>query len=85
MHYLTWGEFVSVVLEDDFEYIVAKEPLQAALETYDPEKEYLVLLKLRCGFLTVLRVPLVPGAGPCRKLAEDYQWAEKGSVQLELD
>lgn len=85
IHFLTWGEFVSVVLEDDFEYTVARDALEEALKVYDPETEYLVLLKLRCGFLAVLRVPLVPNAGACRRLAEDYQWAEKTSVQLELD
>ncbi|GAB5036478.1 zinc finger mynd domain-containing protein 19 [Nannochloropsis oceanica] len=85
IHFLTWGEFISVVLEDDFEYTVAREPLQEALAVYDPEDEYVVLLKLRCGFLAVMRVPLVPDARACRKLAEDYQWADRTSVKLELD
>lgn len=85
IHFLTWGEFVSVVLEDDFEYTVAREPLEEALAAYDPEEEYVVLLKLRCGFLAVMRMPLVPSAGACRKLASDYEWAERTSVKLELD
>eukprot|EP00624_Nannochloropsis_granulata_P001895 evm.model.NODE_19137_length_17385_cov_39.881851.2 len=85
LHFLTWGEFVSVVLEDDFEYALAREPLEEALAAYDPEEEYVVLLKLRCGFLAVMRVPLVPNAGACRKLASDYRWAERTSVKLELD
>jgi len=74
-----------VVLEDDFEYTVARDPLEEALAAYDPEEEYVVLLKLRCGFLAVMRVPLVPNAGACRRLASDYQWAERTSVKLELD
>jgi len=71
LHYLTWGEFVSVVLE--------------ALAAYDPEVEYVAVVKLRCGFLGVFRVPLVPHAAACRRLAEDYAWAERASVTLELD
>ena len=85
IHFLTWGEFVDVVLEDDFEIVAVKPALEAALEEYNPETHLLVLLKLRCGFVSVLRVPLVPSLSVCRSLASDYGWADHTSLKLELD
>lgn len=78
------GEFVSVVLEDDFELAFAKDSLEQALATYDPATHYIVLLKLRCGYAAVLRVPLL-GVGLCRSLAADYQYAEHPELQLNID
>lgn len=73
-----------MVLEDDFELAFAQESLEQALETFNPETHYVVLLKLRCGFAAVLRVPLL-GAGLCRSLAADYQYAEHPELQLNID
>ncbi len=78
------GEFVSVVLEDDFELTFAKEALERALATYDPATHYVVVLKLRCGYVAVLRIPLV-GVGLCRSLAADYHYAEHPELQLNID
>lgn len=59
--------------------------LQSAIDSYDSETHFLVLLRLRCGYVAVIRQPLVPHAGAARRLAKDYDWAEHGSLQMNLD
>ncbi|CAM9476552.1 unnamed protein product [Ectocarpus fasciculatus] len=83
LHFLSMGEFVDAVLQDDFELGVIRSPLEAAVESYDTKAEMVVLLRARCGYMAVVVVPLVPGWAVCRQLGLDYK--EKDALQLNLD
>ena len=76
---------MDAVLCDDFELVEMKTALEQAVGGYDMKKEVVVGIRLRCGMLAVATMPLVPSQGACRKLAEDYDFANKGSLQLNLD
>ncbi|CAN0375730.1 unnamed protein product, partial [Ectocarpus sp. 13 AM-2016] len=39
LHFLSMGEFVDAVLQDDFELGVIRSPLEAAVESYDTKTE----------------------------------------------
>ncbi|CAM9780055.1 unnamed protein product [Chrysoparadoxa australica] len=83
LHYLTMGEFVDAVLQDDFELGTVKEPLEQAVASYDMESEIVVLLRTACGYLAVIKMPIVPDLGVCKALASDY--AGKDALELRLD
>jgi len=86
LHFLTLGEFDSEVCRDDFELALMRTPLKDAVETYETEKEVLILFRFRCGNMALGRAPLVPDYGICKKIGQDY-YAENtaGALQLNLD
>jgi len=79
------GEYIDAVINDDFELAEMKVALETAVEGYDRKKEVVVAIRLRCGMLAVVTMPLVPHEGACRKLAEDYEFSTKPSLQLNID
>eukprot|EP00953_Heterococcus_sp_UTEX-ZZ885_P009136 5416-Heterococcus_DN1.PRE.3 len=83
LHYMTMGEFVDAVMQDDFELMTVRDALETAVKECDPTKELVVLLRARCGYLCVVTMPLVPDIGVCRALATDY--IGKEALQLNLD
>lgn len=54
-----------------------------AVEEYDPEKQVPVVFLSGCGYLTCLKVNLVPDFGICKELSKDY--ADKTKVCLDID
>jgi hypothetical protein len=86
LHFLTQGEFDSEVCRDDFELALMRTPLKDAVETYDTEKEVVLLCRFRCGHMALGKAALVPDYGICKKLGQDY-YSENtaGALQLNLD
>jgi hypothetical protein len=86
LHFLTLGEFDSEVCREDFELALMRTPLKEAIETYDDEKEVLILCRFRCGNMSLGRAALVPDYGICKQLGRDY-YSENtaGALQLNLD
>jgi hypothetical protein len=86
MHFLTLGEYDSELCRDDFEIALVRGKLQELLETYDDEKEVVILFRLRCGHVSLGKAVLVPDHGICKKLGEDYYANNPaGAIQLNLD
>jgi hypothetical protein len=48
-------------------------------------RQVVVAVRARCGYLCVLTMPLVPDKPVCRRLAQDYEYAAKESLQFNLD
>lgn len=86
MHFLTMGEFDADVISDDFEMAAIRTKLQELVNTYKSEKEVVILLKFRCGHVSLGKGVLVPDYQICKRLGVDY-YAENtaGAVQLNLD
>jgi len=86
MHFLTLGEFDADVISDDFEMAATRTKLQELVNTYNSEKEVVLLLRLRCGHVSLGKGILVPDYQICKRLGADY-YAENpaGAVQLNLD
>ncbi|CAJ1958008.1 unnamed protein product [Cylindrotheca closterium] len=86
MHFLTLGEFDADVISDDFEMAVTRTKLQELVNMYNPEKEVVLLLRLRCGHVSLGNGVLVPDYQICKNLGVDY-YAESTAeaVQLNLD
>lgn len=86
LHFLTLGEFDSEVCKDDFELALMRTPLKEAVESYETEKEVIILCRFRCGNMALGKAVLVPDYGICKKLGQDY-YAENtaGALQLNLD
>jgi len=86
MHFLTLGEYDAEVCRDDFEMAVVRKTLQELLEGYDHLREVVILLRLRCGHVSLGKATLVPDYRICQKLGQDY-YADipAGAVQLTLD
>lgn len=86
LHFLTQGEFDSEVCRDDFELALMRTPLKDTVETYDTEKEVVILCRFRCGHMTLGKAALVPDYGICKKLGQDYYGENAaGALQLNLD
>ncbi|CAM9272845.1 unnamed protein product [Discosporangium mesarthrocarpum] len=83
LQFLTLGEFVDAVMQEDFELGVIRGPLESAVGCYDPDVEAVVLFRGRCGYMAVLTVPLVPDVFVCRQLGAEYE--DKDALQLHLD
>lgn len=83
LQYMTLGEFVDVVLQDDFELMTVRPQLEEAVKQCIAESEVVVLLRSRCGYTAVVTMPLVPDYNVCKALAVDYEG--KASVQLKFD
>lgn len=86
MHFLTLGEFDADVISDDFEMAATRTKLKELVNMYNSEKEVVLLLRLRCGHLSLGKGVLVPDYQICKKLGVDY-YAENTAeaVQLNLD
>jgi len=86
LHFLTLGEFDSEVCRDDFELALMRMPLKNMIETYETEKEIVILCRFRCGNMALGRAVLVPDYKICKKLGQDY-YSENtaGALQLNLD
>jgi hypothetical protein len=86
MHFLTLGEYDAEVCRDDFEMAVVRKMLQKLLDEYDETKEVVILLRLRCGHVSLGKAALVPDYRICEKLGQDYYSDNPaGAVQLTLD
>jgi len=86
LHFLTLGEFDSEVCKDDFELALMRTPLKDTVETYETEKEVVILCRFRCGNMALGRSPLVPDYGICKQLGQDYYAQNNaGALQLNLD
>ena len=86
LHFLTMGEFDADVVSDDFELAAVRTQLSAAVSAYDPKKEMVLLLRLRCGHVALGKAVLVPDYGICKKLGQDYHAeSTSGALQLNLD
>ena len=85
-HFLTLGEFDSEVCKDDFELALMRTPLKKSIESYDIEKEVILLIRFRCGNMSLGKAVLVPDYKICKKLGKDY-YAEtaNNALQLNLD
>lgn len=68
---------------DVFAPQVIRSPLEVAVDTYNPKKEVVVLVRARCGYMAVVVLPLVPELAVCRQLGVEY--VEKEALQLNLD
>ena len=86
MHFLTLGEFDADVISDDFEMAATRAKLQELVNIYNSEKEVVLLLRLRCGHVSLGKGVLVPDYQICKRLGVDY-YAENSAeaVQLNLD
>ena len=86
IHYLTLGEYDSEVCRDDFELAIVRPHLKEAVDSYDEEKQIVILTRFRCGNLAVGITPIVPDFAVCRKLGHDYfSESTAGALQLNLD
>lgn len=87
LHYLTLGEYDAEVCKDDFEMALVRPKLQELVEkSHDPEKEVVILMRLRCGHVALGKAVLVPDYRVCMQLGKDY-YADNtaGAIQLNLD
>jgi hypothetical protein len=84
LHFLTLGEFDVEVCREDFELATLRPQLRHAVETYDPEKEVVLLARFRCGHLAVGVTSLVPEYSVCERLGQEY-FGERGTDPLQLD
>mmetsp|Transcript_22373 Transcript_22373/g.47025 ORF Transcript_22373/g.47025 Transcript_22373/m.47025 type:complete len:252 (+) Transcript_22373:141-896(+) len=86
LHFLTLGEFDSEVCKDDFELALLRTPLKETIDSYDTEKEVVVLCRFRCGNMALGKAVLVPDYKICEQLAKDYYVGNNaGALQLNLD
>ncbi|GMI08517.1 hypothetical protein TrLO_g15968 [Triparma laevis f. longispina] len=82
MTYMKLGDFGSLTV-DDFEMSQVLPSLSKTVEEVNPAEEIVVLVRVRCGFVGVVRVRIVLGYGVCMKLGEEYEGKE--DVQLNID
>jgi len=80
------GEFDADVISDDFEMAVTRTKLQELVNTYRSEIEVVLLLRFRCGHVSLGKGVLVPDYQICKRLGQDYYAANSaGALQLNLD
>lgn len=60
-----------------------RERLNNLVETYDLEKEVVVLTRFRCGFVGLGVMKLCPDFGVCLQIGKDY--IGRREVGLEID
>lgn len=88
IHFLTVGEYDQELCRDDFELASVRDELVAAVNEYDREKELVILMRFRCGYVTLGTVKkLVPDLKVCRALGRDYYANNRTmkTLQLNLD
>mmetsp|Transcript_34287 Transcript_34287/g.41020 ORF Transcript_34287/g.41020 Transcript_34287/m.41020 type:complete len:328 (-) Transcript_34287:73-1056(-) len=84
LHYLTVQEYIDELCRDDFELVAVSGELQNAISECEvtddarKRKEYVVLMRFRCGHVAVGIVPLVPDYGLCVMLGEQYYGSGAG-------
>ena len=73
IHYLTLGEYDSELCKDDFELASVRPTLTTLVNEYDRKKELVIMMRFRCGHVSVgiVRV-LVPDYPICISLGRDY-------------
>lgn len=86
VHYLTVGEYDSEICREDFELAEVRDKLREAVDAYDHEKTVVVLMRFRCGHLSLGSAQLVPDYVICKSLGKEYyQDSTAGALQLNLD
>ena len=86
MHFLTISEYDKELCRDDFELAVVRAALTTAVQEYDATKEIVVLMRFRCGHVSVGVTKLLPDYSLCKTLGKEYYSnAPSGAVQLNLD
>lgn len=87
LHYLTVQEYIDELCRDDFELVAVSGELQNAISECEvtddarKRKEYVVLMRFRCGHVAVGIVPLVPDYGLCVMLGEQYYGSGAGKEE----
>tara|TARA_B110001450_G_C17211614_1_gene315609 strand:- start:160 stop:360 length:201 start_codon:yes stop_codon:yes gene_type:complete len=61
-----------------------RTPLKKSIESYDIEKEVILLIRFRCGNMSLGKAVLVPDYKICKKLGKDY-YAENANNALQLN
>jgi hypothetical protein len=84
IYYLTLGEFDAEVCREDFEMATVRTKLQEAVENYDEEDEIVILMRFRCGHVSLGTSALVPDHRVCKKLGIDY-YSESTAAALQLN
>ena len=82
LEYLDMGEYAELC-KSDFELGAVRDGLVSAIDSYDPQKQMVVMWVAACGYLGVLIVPIVPDFGVCKVLGADH--AKQRTIQLALD
>jgi len=88
LYFLTFNEYTQELCRDDFELTAVSAELHRSIEDYDPMKEFVVMMRFRCGHVAVGAVPLVPDYELSVKLGAQYYGGENahsGALQLNLD
>ncbi len=86
MHFLTISEYDKELCRDDFELAMVREALHTAVKEYDKSKEVVVLMRFRCGHVSIGVTRLIPEYGLCKTLGKEYySKAPSGAVQLNID
>lgn len=86
VHFLTLGEYESEVCRDDFELTEVRSTLQDAIDSYDEKSKVVILMRFRCGHVSLGVAELVPEYNICESLGRDYyKDSTAGALQLNLD
>lgn len=92
IHYLTLGEYDAELIKDDFELTSVRNTLTTLVNEYDLEKELVVMMRFRCGHVSVGIIrTIVPEHRICKSLGMDYFGNDSGgeggiqALQLNLD
>jgi len=86
VHFLTIGEYDSEVCRDDFELAEVRSTLQDAIDSYDEKSKVVILMRFRCGHVSLGLAELVPEYNICSSLGRNYyEDSTAGALQLNLD
>ena len=86
MHFLTIDEYDKELCRDDFELTIVRKNLNTAVSEYEESKQIVVMMRFRCGHISVGVTNLVPDYSLCKTLGKEYYAnAGTGAVQLNLD
>jgi hypothetical protein len=86
IHFLTVGEFDSEICRDDFELAEVRTNLHKAVAHYDQQTTIVLLLRFRCGHVSLATTPLFPDYAICQRLGKDYyETSTAGALQLNID
>jgi len=77
-----WDAFVA----DNFELAAPRKHIKTMIDSYDIEKQFVLVLLFACGHYAGAIFPLVPDAGICKRLGDMYEFAQMDSpLQLNVD
>jgi hypothetical protein len=86
VHFLTVGEFDSEICRDDFELAEVRSKLHDAVAHYEEQTTIVLLMRFRCGHVSLATTPLFPDYGICQRLGKDYyENSSAGALQLNID